>query len=396
MKKKLILIVFVALVLVLMRGSASFMLDRFAMGTIIPKPYTVSPEANKLHQSFDFVADLHSDALAGHRNLMKKSNAGHVDFPRMREGNVAFQLFTVYSSVPPTMLNADDEGSVFDNHPSDFSIDLAGVQSFFNLENPRCWLSSTQRAFRQFDKLNAFAQKDSFFHIIKSKADLEDFLKLRAIDRRHVSGMLGIEGIQCLNGDLNNLDIFYEKGVRTIGIAHFFSNEYGGSRHGEEKYGLTVAGEQLIDKMNELGIFADISHDAEPLMWDVLQRISLPPFISHGGSAGMLESQRFISDDILKEVAARDGIIGVIFFHPFERKGATIQDIVEQVLYLKELVGVKHIALGSDFDGMTYTPFDVSGMALLTEALIDAGLKDDEIKAVMGENVKNFFLKYLR
>ncbi|TDL99415.1 MAG: peptidase M19 [Flavobacteriaceae bacterium] len=389
--KYFLLIIFSSIIMI---GCSSIIFDRLIMGTTIDKPYKISDGALAFHQSLDFVADLHSDALMSQRNLTKESDVAHVDLPRMRKGNAAFQVFTITSCSPPFQLSSGT-GLSFDANKSKF-VNQMGVYSFMNLEGPQLWGNMYNRSIWQMDKLAKYAKEDPYFHLIKSKKDFLELIELRSKDKRHIGGILGIEGIHNLKGDIKNLETFYQKGVRSIGFAHFFDNMYAGSRHGKDKYGLTEKGREVLKRMDELGIIADLSHDSEKTIEDVLKYGKNPPIITHGGSRGVEDTPRNFTDAQLKAVAQKGGIIGVMFFDSTDRHAITVDKIVQNILYIRNLVGSQHIALGSDYDGGTITPFDISGLGILTEALLNAGIPKEEIKGIMGENYKNFLLKYLK
>ena len=206
--------------------------------------------------------------------------------------------------------------------------------------------------------------------------------------------MLGIEGAHCLEGKLNNLDKLYEEGVRLIGPTHFFDNELGGSAHGLSGEGLTEFGQKVIKRMEELGMIIDLTHTSPKMIEDILQQVHSPVLVSHTGVNGTFESPRNLSDRQLRMIAKNGGLIGITFF-----KGAIpkvgVKGIVDAMKYVKDLIGVEHVAVGSDFDGDVYAPFDITGFPLIVEEMLRQNFTEKEIRAIMGENVKNFLLANL-
>ena len=128
-----------------------------------------------------------------------------------------------------------------------------------------------------------------------------------------------------------------------------------------------------------------MAHASEPLIRDVLEVSSRPVVVSHTGPEGLCGDQRGMSDDLMLRVAGGGGLIGIGFW-PHAVCGKTVPDIVNAIDYAVRLVGVDHVALGSDFDGAVTTPFDSRGMPLLTEALLDGGRSEEDIAKIMGGN----------
>jgi microsomal dipeptidase-like Zn-dependent dipeptidase len=206
--------------------------------------------------------------------------------------------------------------------------------------------------------------------------------------------MLGIEGAHALEGSLDNLERVYEAGVRMIGPTHFFDNELGGSAHGENGAGLTDFGKLVIKRMNELNIFVDLAHCSPAIVDDVLNITTKPVMVSHIGVRAVLDSQRNLTDDQIKRIAANGGIIGIAFFDMAVGE-PEIEGIIASMKHIRDLVGVEYIALGSDYDGAVAVPFDITGLPIIVEGLLNEGFTENEIKAIMGENVKRFLLKNL-
>ncbi|MAU72308.1 MAG: peptidase M19 [Pseudozobellia sp.] len=389
MKKKTVLIVILVLTL-----------TYIAVITIVPKvldkkhnqtqqepPYTISNEALEFYNSLDFVSDLHCDALLWSRDLTKKNDVGHVDFPRMQDANMALQAFTIVTKSPAGQNFSKNSSDAFDN------ITLLNIVQGKPLSN---WNSLFKRAEYQCQKLQEYADDfDGNFILVENQKDFEHLLNQRKNDRRTVGGFLGVEGGHCLEGNLENLDKLYEEGLRMLGPTHFFDNELGGSAHGISEEGLTDFGRQVIDRMNELGMFIDLAHAAPAMIDDILSLTDRPLIVSHTGVKGTMNNSRNLSDGHIKKIARNGGLIGIAFF-----KGAVsspeIQGIVDAMKHVKSIAGIDCIALGSDYDGSATLPFDVTGMPLLVEELMAQGFSENEMRAILGENVKRFMLANLK
>jgi len=345
-----------------------------------------SEEAKAIFNNLDFVADLHCDALLWNRNLTKKATYGHVDFPRMQEGNMALQGFTLVTKSPSGQNFTENSSESFDN---------ITALSIGQRQPIATWFSLVERAVYQCRKLHRFASKyDGQFHVIKSKSDFEGLLEKRKTNKKHIGGFLGIEGAHCLEGKIENFDKVYDADVRMLGPAHFFDNEMGGSAHGIKQEGLTDFGWKVLGKMSENNMIIDVAHSSSKVIDDIITSYDGPIITSHTGVQGIYNSPRNLSDSHLRSIAAKGGLIGIALFEGAmgDRSLATI---VKTMRYTVDLIGIDHVALGSDFDGSVSTPFDCAGFALLVDEMLVQGFTKDEISAIMGENVKRFMLEYL-
>lgn len=349
-------------------------------------PYSVSEEASELYASLDFVADLHCDALLWGRDLTKRGKRGHVDFPRMQEGNIALQVFTVVSKSPKGQNMESNSADTQDN------ITLLNIVQGRPISN---WFSLMKRTLYQSAQLEEFAAEfhDEFI-IVKNPENVLELVEKRKADKHVIGGLLGIEGAHALEGKIENLDKAYEAGVRLIGPMHFFDNEMGGSAHGVSGEGLTDFGKEVIRRMNELNMIIDLAHASPKMIDDILEMSSKPVMVSHTGIRAVLNSPRNLSDEQIRKIAAKEGIIGIAFFDMVQGPNE-LRGIVASMKRVKNLVGVEHIALGSDYDGSVAAPFDITGLPLIVDALLNEGFAEDEIRAIMGENVKNFLLANL-
>ena len=344
--------------------------------------YAISERAQQLHASM-FIADLHSDSLLWKRDLSRRSDIGHMDLPRLREGNVALQVFSA-TTKSPAGLNYEENTAESDQ------ITLLAIASFWP---PRTWFSIYERAAFQLEKLHDLARREDLV-VITSAADLQALAARRARGEPVVGAVYLTEGAHPLEGDIDNLDRLFEQGLRITGLTHFFDNELGGSLHGQSGQGLTGFGKAVVRRANELGIIIDIAHASPAMVAEVLELSTAPTLLSHGGLDGICDSPRNLPDDLMQQFAAKGGVIGIGYWD-----GAVCdpspESIVASIRYAIDLLGVDHVALGSDYDGTVTVTFDTSELVVLTEAMLRAGFTEDEIRKVMGENVRRFLLENL-
>jgi microsomal dipeptidase-like Zn-dependent dipeptidase len=177
----------------------------------------------------------------------------------------------------------------------------------------------------------------------------------------------------------------YDAGFRMAGFTHFFDNELGGSMHGLKKGGLTPFGREILRRMEAKGMIVDIAHLSHAGVAEVLAMAKRPVVSSHGGVQATCKVNRNLTDDEVRGVAKTGGIIGIGYW-----EGAICSTdpraAAKAMKHVRDLVGIQHVALGSDYDGATTVRFDTSQLAQVTQALMDEGFTPDEIRAVMGEN----------
>jgi membrane dipeptidase len=341
---------------------------------------------NAAFDSIPFIADLHCDALLWDRDFLENHEYGHVDLPRMLASNMAMQVFTIVSKVP--------KGINFEFNDKD-APDRITQLNFLQLQPVNTWFSIKNRAINQCEMLHNFATKsEGKFRLITNKRELNRFVIDRSKNKLITSGMLGIEGAHCLENDLTNLDLFAKMGVRYIGLAHFFDNEWAGSAHGMKKLGLTPKGKLLIKKMDSLNIVIDLAHSSPKTIDDVLALHTGPLLVSHTGVKGMCDNTRNLSDKHLLEIGKHDCVVGIGFFEPADC-GKDASAIAKSVRYVANKIGVDKVGLGSDWDGAYEMHFAVTGLPLIVEALQKEKFSKIEIEKIMGGNVRDFFLRNL-
>jgi membrane dipeptidase len=351
--------------------------------TLHPPPYQPSARAQALHRTLT-VADLHADSLLWGRNLLRRSSRGHIDLPRLAEGNVSIQAFTVVTTAPRKL-------NIYKNSDSTDQITAIAV---FEGWPTRTWESPRQRALYQAARLQKFAdQSKGALVIVRSRSDLQKFLTTRG-STHAVAGFLGTEGAQPLEGDLGYLDSLYSAGIRMMSPTHFTDTAIAGAAAGMKKDGLTDLGREWVHAMESHHMLIDLAHASPATLRDVTAMATRPLIVSHTGVKGTCNNPRNLSDDELHAVARTNGVIGIGLWDT-ATCGSDARATARAIHYAVNIVGADHVALGSDFDGGVTEPFDSSGWVLLTDALLQEGLSEQDIHKIMGENVVRVLLEIL-
>lgn len=360
-------------------------IDKFSNAVTPHEPYSVDARAKALHQSL-IVADFHADPTLWSRDLRQRHTYGHIDLPRMREGNQALQVFTTVTKSP--------SGQNYQNNSADNpdSITFLAVAQRWPVAT---WSNLTERALYQANMLHRMAQKaPEEFMLVTTQSELTTFLEMRAQGSQLIAGLIGTEGSHALEGDINNVQRLYDKGFRMMSLQHFFDNHLGGSLHGISKGGLTEFGIKVVKKIDSMPILLDVSHSSEQVVSDVLKIAKHPLVVSHTGTHGHCATARNISDKLMQQIAKKGGVIAIGFWD------AAVCDyspngIAKAIKAAIELLGEDHVALGSDFDGAVETAMDASEFPAITHALLEQGIEERVIRKVMGENFVRLFMARL-
>jgi len=335
----------------------------------------VSPEAEALHKSL-MIVDLHSDTLMWKRDMTRPAGRGHEDLPRLQAGNVALQVFASTTKSPKGQ-NYDANGSDSD------SITMLAVAQ---LQPRRTWSSLLERSLFHAEKLDAaVTAADGQLLKVSDEASFDRLLVAHGRAHGPVGALLSVEGLHNLEGRAENLDKLYAAGFRMAGFTHFFDNELVGSMHGLAKGGLTPLGRQVLGRMEELGMIVDIAHCSHQCVAEILASARRPVVSSHGGVQAVCKVNRNLTDDEIRGVARTGGVIGIGYWD------AAVCDtspraVARAIRHVRDLVGIEHVGLGSDYDGATTVRFDTAQLVQVTQALLDEGFSADEIRAVMGGN----------
>ena len=361
-------------------GSLVPQTDAKMNATLPHDPYLVSEAAKALHADL-LIADLHTDSLLWRRNPEKRWKRGHVDLPRLREGGVDIQVFSAVTKSP--------KGQNFDGNDADAPDNITPLTQA-QLWPIRTWGSIYERAAFQAQRLHKIEKRTKNKLVIaRKKSDLKQA-------EGTLITLLLTEGSHPLEGKIENIGRLYDEGYRAMGLQHFFDNELGGSKHGRSQGGLTDFGRQAVLEMERRNIMIDVAHSSNQTVRDVLATVKAPLFISHGGtiSGCPKTANRNFPDGILKQIAARGGILGIGYF-----EGAICdispKGIAKEIIHAVNLLGEDAVALGSDYDGTVTTTLDTSELVAITHELLAQGMAEAQIRKVMGENARRFFAENL-
>jgi len=318
-----------------------------------------------MHQKaivFDGHCDTILEIMNHKRTLEKKSPTGHLDIPRMKEGGVNVQFFAVF---------------IEDIYKPDRSLKrtLQLIDCFYReMEKNQDEISFVTN-YNQINEANSAGK---------------------------IAAILSVEGGEALEGDLGVLRMLYKLGVRLLTLTWNQRNQIadgiGESRTGS---GLTEFGLKVIDEMNNLKMFIDVSHLSETGFWDVIKRSKAPIVASHSNCYALCPHPRNLKDEQIKALADKGGVIGITFVPNFltqEKRKTTVKDVVTHIDYLVEKAGIDCVGLGSDFDGTGGLPLGLEGVdkiTNITEELLNRGYKEREIKKILGGNFLRVFKKVI-
>jgi membrane dipeptidase len=297
------------------------------------------------------VVDLHCDTIldlhAGDRRLDQRSSKGHIDLPRLREGGVGVQVFAVFVA-------------------------------------PRMAARGPARAMQLID---TFRQA-----VAANSAQITQVTTVEQIERARRAGkiaaVLAIENGDALGGQVAALDELYRQGVRMLALTWNSSNVLADGALGRDHGGLTDLGRAVLARMEELGMVVDVSHLSERSFWHAMNATRGPIVASHSNASGLHPHPRNLTDEQLRAIAARGGVVGVNFYSGFLGL-PTLARVLEHIDYMVKVMGVDHVALGSDFDGIPQAPSgleDASKLPNLTDGLQARGYTTEQIHKILGGN----------
>jgi membrane dipeptidase len=321
----------------------------------------------------------------------------HTDIPRLRTGGVGAQFWSVW--VP--------------------------VEAGYRGEA----LSTT---LEQIDLVKGMvARYPDTFELAYSTGDID---RIHAQDK--IASLIGVEGGHCIEESLAVLEKLYKLGARYMTLTHTDSLSWADSGTDEARNGgLTPFGEEVVRKMNELGMLVDLSHVSAETMHDALDVARAPVIFSHSSAMAVADHPRNVPDDVLKRIRDADGVVMVNFFsgyivpvavntvaegmavqkklrqvdklsddeveremkrwrakNPYPR--GTIHDLLDHIDHIVKVAGARHVGLGSDFDGVSVLPAqleDVSRYPYITQGLADRGYSEEQIQGILGGNLMRVF-----
>lgn len=330
-------------------------------------------------------ADLHADLLLWNRDLLRRHARGHADLPRLRDGGVGIQIFSVVTQAPL--------GINIDRNRSD-AFDLVTLLEIAQWRPPATWWSRRARALDRARQLaNAAGRSRGELVLVRSREELSDALASPP-EKRPLAGILSIEGGAPLEGDAANAGVLYDAGYRMISLAHFVDTELAGSAHGVSHGGLTPTGRKVLEELARRGMILDLAHASAAQVDDVLREWRGPLMVSHTGVRAVCDNARNLTDDQLRRIAQRGGIVGIGYWQA-ATCGRDVGAVADSVLHAVKIAGSRAVALGSDFDGAVVEPFDATGLPALAAELARRGLSREDVDRVMGGNARHFLLRNL-
>ena len=294
-----------------------------------------------------------------------------------------------------TLSKCLDENKSLTNKKYSFNLTYAqpkSIQCLAAYVSPRFLPNGYQRAMSIINKFYSESEKVILLDNIKS---IENFEK-----SEKVGVVLTIENGSAIDGNLDNVDSLYNKGIRIMGITWNDDNDLGCANETHNDTGLTELGKKYIKKLNDKNITIDLSHASDKSFYDVLRITNKPIIATHSNARSVCNNIRNLTDKQIKEIARCGGLIGVCFYSNFlkEKGRARVKDIIKHITYIADLVGVKYIAFGSDFDGMEKWEHpkgikNVKDFDVILEELSRAGFSQREIDLIAGENFYNFYFQ---
>jgi len=295
---------------------------------------------------------------------LRSRTPGHTDLERLRAGGVGAQFWSVY--VP---FEAVEVGAA------------------------RVQLEEIDIA-RQI-----IARYPDHLELALSPSDIE-----RIFGAGKIASMLGMEGGHAIENSLGALRAFFDLGVRYMTLTHGGTIDWLDSATDEPRHdGLTTFGAEVVREMNRLGMLVDLSHVSPKGMTDVLEVAEAPVIFSHSSARALTDHPRNVPDAVLRRMPENGGVVMVTFVPSFVSEAvrthdgpgeaaprATLSDVADHVEHVRDVAGIDHVGIGSDFDGISSTPAgleDVSTFPALLEELSRRGWTEDELRKLAGENL---------
>lgn len=200
---------------------------------------------------------------------------------------------------------------------------------------------------------------------------------------------------------LEDLEIFHKRGLRMMGPSWNNQNKYASGP--ETSKGLTLAGENLLKKMNELGIMLDLSHLNEKCFWDSIDLTDFIPVASHSNARALTDHPRNLTDEQLRAISEKGGVVGVVFYNTFLKTGdrrSTLEDVYLHIDHMINICGEDHVGIGTDMDGAKINEFPkelnrISKLPTVSEYMLNKGYSEERVKKVMGDNFTRVLEKNL-
>lgn len=228
--------------------------------------------------------------------------------------------------------------------------------------------------------------------VLAPACNYDDIMANKAAGK--ISSVLTVEDGVPLEGKMERLEEFYQKGVRLISFTWNYENSLGFPNSKDPEImnrGLKQFGLDCIERMNEMGMLVDVSHLSDGGFWDVVKHSKKPFIASHSCCRALCNHTRNLTDEMLRALGEKGGVVGINFASQFLNEGAEytdIQSVVRHMLHIRDKAGLDALGFGSDFDGITSTlEFkDYTGLPLIVDAL-KPHFTDDEIDKICSGNM---------
>jgi membrane dipeptidase len=324
----------------------------------VTERHTRFDEALALHRRHP-VVDGHADSilqvLEGKRSLVERSDQGHLDFPRAREGGLTATIQTAWPA-------------------------------------PVYYPVAAGRVLQQIDGL--LGQIESSGDRARLALSAADVRRCQADDRLAV--VLNVEGAEPLHGELALLRVLYRLGVRILQPVWNHRNEAADGiveEHG--RGGLSAFGRALVGEMNRLGMALDLSHLNQPGFFEVLELSADPVLFTHGNCRALFDHRRNLTDEQIRALAAGGGVFGISVVDAFMGEDhGDYRRVADHVDHAVQLVGPEHVGYGSDFDGTDRLPRGLEGVSQLpnlTAELLGRGYDEPSLAKILGGNYLRVF-----
>jgi microsomal dipeptidase-like Zn-dependent dipeptidase len=399
----------------------------------------VTPDELAAHEAL-FVADLHADTMLWTRDLLEEGDLGHLDLPRMDEGNVALQVFSVVTDTPPETSPPPPGARLIEeraaNRPAycltGESINRTGLLQVAQLRPLRTWFDREKRALYQAERLKRFVTESRMraandplnrpsLMMIYDAEDLKELVRRRQSGEPVVGALLALEGAHWLGEEEPDIEAGVDRlvaaGFRMLAPTHRFNNALGAASEGcDQLAGLTEAGYRFIERVEEQDATLDLAHLSDLGAAQAAAASDTPVVVSHTGvrdrcrtlddtdpDLALCDVARGMRDEEIRAVARTGGVVGLGYWPEAVGRdvGAVVaafvsaREVLSEPAFMAEMRAIRpdydpvdHLAFGSDFDGAVSVPFDTSDLVWLTAALRREGSFDEAaIRKIAGANV---------
>lgn len=333
----------------------------------------------------DTLLNLHVPERGGGRNFFERSssNQGHIDLPRAHESGFAGGFFAIFV---PSQKRSND----FSSHKTDKGFKFPMPPP---LEHHLA-LQETHAMMKRLFKIER--ESAGQLKVTRTVDEIETCLADGTI-----AAILHFEGAEAIDTDFNTLEVFYQAGLRSLGLVWSRPNAFAQgvplkfpSTSDDSGAGLTDAGKALVQACNQLGIMIDLSHLNSAGFWDVAKLSTAPLVATHSNVHTLCQSSRNLTDKQLDAIRDSDGVVGLNFGVGFIREDGRwdsdtpLETLVRHIDYLVKRIGIDRVAFGSDFDGVQLPTEigDVMGLPKLINALRHAGYDDASLRKLAHEN----------